>query len=257
MDKWEKMRLDAEAHMRAVEAEVDEELAKRPPTPAAEQPPRAAIEMQLRKERLKLQARERTLASSPMPQEQALARRKADESRAEIARLEALLATQPAPAMAPPPPMPPMAQPPMAHPPMAQPPAGVDHTAFGAVAPVGDVVPFRADAALAPPPPSQNEAHDLAGATGFMAPLEDLADPIPFDKQPPELTVEQYASLCVERALNPGQDVAVAQRYRVLTEQALERLDAHWRQRFQAEGELHRRWQEAYTQYEAWLRSRG
>jgi hypothetical protein len=256
VDKWEKMRQEAEEGLRAADAAVDAELEKIPFTPPPKKSPREELEMQLRKARLKLQVCEQTLATSPVPREQEVFRRKTDEARAEVARLEALLAAQPAPPMAAAPVMPAMAPPAMA-PPMASPAPGIDHTAFGAVAPVGDAIPFRPGAAPAPPVAGHDERNHMAGATGFMPPLEDLADPIPFERMPPELTVEQYASLCVERALHPGQDAAVAQRYRVLTEQALQSLDAHWRQRFQAEGELHRRWQEAYTQYEAWLRSRG
>jgi len=135
---------------------------------------------------------------------------------------------------------------------------GVDQTAF-AMTPLVDepVLPFSGDAA---PPPSgapQLSEDDLAGATAFMAALEDLDDPIPFEQKPPELSLEQYASLCVERTLQPGRESEVAKRYQILTAQALHALDARWRQRFHNEGELFRRWQHAYAQYEAWVRSKG
>ena len=70
----------------------------------------------------------------------------------------------------------------------------------------------------------------------------------------PDLSLEQYASLCVERALYPGNDLQVAERYKLLTAEALQKLDASWRKRFAAEGNLQARWQQAYSQYEAWLR---
>ncbi len=71
----------------------------------------------------------------------------------------------------------------------------------------------------------------------------------------PELTIEQYASLCVERAMNPGAEGQVAQRYEVPSPEALQALDARWHQSLQADGALNGRFQQAYAQYEAWLRS--
>ncbi len=71
---------------------------------------------------------------------------------------------------------------------------------------------------------------------------------------PVGLTVEQYASLCVERMMYPQAGQSVAQRYGVPTPEALHALDAQWQHRFGAEPGLHQRWQLAYQQYEAWLR---
>jgi hypothetical protein len=71
----------------------------------------------------------------------------------------------------------------------------------------------------------------------------------------PDLAVEQYASLCVERNLSPSAEAAIAQRYHVPSPEALRALDALWTQRFQADGDLYRRFQQGYAHYEAWLRS--
>ena len=71
----------------------------------------------------------------------------------------------------------------------------------------------------------------------------------------PEMTIEQYASLCVDRVMSPGRETEVAKRYRILTEQALRALDERFRQRFAEEGDLTRRYQEAYARYEQWVKS--
>lgn len=92
-----------------------------------------------------------------------------------------------------------------------------------------------------------------AGETAFVSAL-DVEEALPFGSEVPELTVEQYASLCVERTMRPGQEGDVAKRYKVLTEQALRAVDERFRQRFANEGELLRRYQTAYARYEAWLR---
>lgn len=256
MDDWEAKReatrRKAEAAMREVEEEMEAEAAKKPYAPPPPPPASREEELQgqLKKARFKLKSNEAFAAQAlPIPAEQEKWRRAIDKARLEVARLEGELAALAAQAVAPP-----MHQPAFAG--YAAPSHGVDQTAIAApVLGHGPAVPFRPGPG-APPPPGP-EAHDMAGATGFMPPLEDLADPIPFDQKPPELSVEQYASLCVERALNPGDDSAVAKRYQVLTEQALRSLDARWRQRFETEGELYRRWQQAFSQYEAWLKSRG
>jgi len=173
--------------------------------------------------------------------------------------------SEPTPAPAPlPAPVPAAAPPPMAIPPI---PAGVDETAIATPAlNLDPALPFSGSAAA---PPSANEAAERASdsidATAFTAPiagLEDLADALPFDTDAaelpdiPDLTVEQYASLCVEREINPDQQQETLARYKVLTEQALRTLDERWQHRFATEGDLQQRWQQAFTQYQAWLKSR-
>jgi len=102
--------------------------------------------------------------------------------------------------------------------------------------------------------PFKKAAGDAPQARQQTPPADD-ALPFVDDDDLPELSLEQYASLCVERTLDPAGQQAVAERYRVLTVEAMRALDEHWRQRFAKEGELHQRWQQAYAQYEAWLRS--
>ena len=133
-------------------------------------------------------------------------------------------------------------------------------TADGLLSPfaTGAVLPFIKGAPS--PKPSADDAtpdpqasDPQAGATAYMPAFEDIAA-LPFDEDHPDLTVEQYASFCVERALDPDHASTTAARYRVLTEQALKSLDSQWRQRFEAEGQLYDRWRTAYEQYEAWIR---
>ncbi len=143
-----------------------------------------------------------------------------------------------------------------------------------AVAPVASPPP--AAPLVVPPSPPATNLNETA-AIGQLSPLAKIALPfkpapggssqteqprppdddhvLPFIDELPDLSVEQYASLCVERSLDPEGEQEVAKRYRILTAQALRSLDERWRQRFEAEGELRRRWQQAHTQYEAWLRS--
>lgn len=113
-------------------------------------------------------------------------------------------------------------------------------------------LPFRGEAA--PPPAATDEGpHVGTGETAFVSAL-DVEEALPFESEVPELTVEQYASLCVERTMHPGQQGDVAKRYKVLTEQALRALDERFRQRFATQGELLQRYQQAYARYEAWVR---
>jgi hypothetical protein len=145
----------------------------------------------------------------------------------------------------------------MMHPPAAAmqapalpPSGGVDQTALATPALNLPALPFAPHAAAQPPPAAAMPAHEQVGETAFLAPIEGL-DAIP------NLTVEQYASLCAERALSPQHAPAIAQRYKVLSDQALQTLDAQWQQRLHSHGDLYRQFQHVYAQWEAWLRSQG
>jgi hypothetical protein len=129
--------------------------------------------------------------------------------------------------------------------------ASVNETALATPVVHIDPLPFTQGDGAAPPPAAMGPG-DQAGETAFLPPIEGLDIPDPSDV--PELSVEQYASLCVERTVNPAAAGEAAKRYRVLTEQALQSLDEQWRSRFSAEGELQQRYQQAYAQYEAWLK---
>jgi hypothetical protein len=69
------------------------------------------------------------------------------------------------------------------------------------------------------------------------------------------LTLEQYASLCAELALDPSRSQETLARYRVSAESKLA-LDQQWKQRFAGDEKLRRQWEHAYRLYEAFLRSR-
>jgi hypothetical protein len=159
-----------------------------------------------------------------------------------------------------PPPTPMAPPPPLVVPPAAAPARAIDTTADAIPAFVIDEpLPFRPGPAGATPPPSSRSGpHPDVGETAFLPPIEGLDDPLPFAQAAdlPELSLEQYASLCVERMFYPAEQQAVLARYRVLTEQAMAALDGQWRARLLAEGALEQRWRQACARYEQWLRSR-
>jgi hypothetical protein len=68
------------------------------------------------------------------------------------------------------------------------------------------------------------------------------------------LTLEQYASLCVELDAEQSNRPEILGRYRISEEQA-RKLEAHWRAKFAVEPSLKAQWQQAYAAYEAWLLS--
>jgi len=154
---------------------------------------------------------------------------------------EQLEVEEAAPAASPSPMAAPVPTPPVV-PPIPPPTTDLNETAaVGQLSPLAKMpLPFRPAPGGAPRPQQEPLADDHV---------------LPFVDDLPDLSVEQYASLCVERTLNPETQKEVAQRYRILTAQALRTLDDQWRQRFAKEGELQSRWQQAYTQYETWLRS--
>jgi hypothetical protein len=69
----------------------------------------------------------------------------------------------------------------------------------------------------------------------------------------PQLNVEQYASLCVERTLQPANIPQILARFQVAPG-AIDQLDAQWRAWLGGDPALNQRFQQAYAQYEAWLR---
>ena len=92
-------------------------------------------------------------------------------------------------------------------------------------APSGPVLPF------APPPPPQASARTI-----------------------PALTLEQYASLCVELDAVQCNRPEILRKYRISEEQA-RKLQAHWRAKLAVEPILKAQWQQACAAYEAWLLS--
>jgi hypothetical protein len=71
------------------------------------------------------------------------------------------------------------------------------------------------------------------------------------------LSLEQYASLCVELAVEPAKTYDTLRRYGITFEHWKE-LDHHWNGRLAAEPGVEMTFRRAYTAYEAWfIASRG
>ena len=71
---------------------------------------------------------------------------------------------------------------------------------------------------------------------------------------PPQLTLEQYAWMCVELALYPAHTPEVLRRYGVDAEQRA-RLDAYWGARVRGDGNVKAAWDRFYIEH--WTRLRG
>jgi hypothetical protein len=84
--------------------------------------------------------------------------------------------------------------------------------------------------------------------TGKPLPFNAVSDSAP----PAPLSLEQYASLCVEIAAEPAKLDETLLRYRITAEQRTA-LDAYWRRRFAAEGQLWLAFDRAYAAYKKWL----
>jgi hypothetical protein len=68
----------------------------------------------------------------------------------------------------------------------------------------------------------------------------------------PALSIERYASLCVELAATPGNAAQTLRRYQ-LSEPEWVALDAYWKARFSREPEARSAWESARAAYRAWL----
>lgn len=81
------------------------------------------------------------------------------------------------------------------------------------------------------------------------------APPPPIVVSPPQelpsLSIEQYASLCVELELEPSQTTETLLRYR-LTPSLRAKLDAAWRDRMARASDVYTAWSKAVTQYKTW-----
>jgi hypothetical protein len=70
----------------------------------------------------------------------------------------------------------------------------------------------------------------------------------------PELTPQQYASLRAELELEPANTAAILERYRLRNAADRAALEAHWRERFDADPVLRMTFARAYGEYVAWLK---
>ena len=130
------------------------------------------------------------------------------------------------------------------------------------------------------PPPARAKPNKLAELSfGLQVPREllqprpapsppkaEAAPPSALPKPPPpsvqatpwspELTLEQYASLCAELAMRPERAAEVLARYRQ-TAESRARLDQHYRARVEGSPEVRAAWERAYQAYYEWLKRSG
>jgi len=71
----------------------------------------------------------------------------------------------------------------------------------------------------------------------------------------PTLTLEQYASLCAECAVDPARRDETHKRYQIHLPADREQLDAHWDTRFEADAALRTKFETHLSAYMEWLRS--
>jgi len=129
--------------------------------------------------------------------------------------------------------------------------------------------PISAPPPAAPPPPSASHDEHEAGVdqTAFAPALTaaDLLSPLPFEQPPASrpppsasaLTLEQYASYCVEREhAGPDQLALVDTRYGIADPASRAALDAMWEARCAAEPALRHRLMQLGAAYRQWLESR-
>jgi hypothetical protein len=153
-------------------------------------------------------------------------------------------------------------------------PAALSGTSMGFVAPKGPALPFQKDAALparADPqraPPSHASAESTSAGSPSPKPAEPappaataptIADPaapapIAAPAAPVALTLEQYASLCVELTGEGANAGEVLHRYGLTVEQG-RAVDTHWKAQVAADPAARAAYDRAYNAYRAWLLS--
>ncbi|MBI4956355.1 MAG: hypothetical protein HY908_30340 [Myxococcales bacterium] len=111
--------------------------------------------------------------------------------------------------------------------------------------------------------PAVEPAAPPVGAASVEAPPAAAAPRAPESRVPekaaataspfPELTLEQFASLCATCEVHPDRVTEVEQRFGVRTAEARRALDAHWVERMRADASLHRGFYARFHEYRAWL----
>ncbi|WP_437731305.1 hypothetical protein [Sorangium sp. So ce1335] len=151
-----------------------------------------------------------------------------------------------------------------ARPPAAAPVGGVTADISEAVRSATPATPFEGSAALpapaaanAPVPAGMRHFASVretqavsAGAARPATPFEAAAKPKP--PAAPPLSLEQYASFCVEAVLAPANLSQVLQRYGITVEQRAA-LDAHWQGKMASSPEIRAAWERACATYRQWL----
>jgi len=149
-------------------------------------------------------------------------------------------------------------------------------------------LPFQEGGDDAAPPPSiaDEPAHEAVGETGFMeSPFAD--EPLPFDGDSAEdapaaatpaaatpaaatpaavtpaavalapeliaLTIQQYASFCVERSADPDSLEATWARYKIADTAQQSALDQHWKQRLDGDADQRRAFEQHCAAFQEWL----
>lgn len=121
-----------------------------------------------------------------------------------------------------------------------------------------------AEAARFQGPAPSSTMDDGLGETMELGSLRPLLKPeLPFSPSSapipvhaPALSIERYASLCVELCATPADAEQTRRRYQ-LTEQEWITLDAHWKARLAREPGARMAWENACSAYRAWLAQAG
>lgn len=71
----------------------------------------------------------------------------------------------------------------------------------------------------------------------------------------PQLTPEQYASLCAEREQYPAHVAQINAKYGITDPAVAAALDQQWQGQLQSDPSVQQRYQQGYWQYKAWLQS--
>lgn len=133
--------------------------------------------------------------------------------------------------------------------------------ATGAALPFGDrpsSLPAEPEKPKAPPVHQASGTQDVGALFASGAPLPFEAQkapqpkPSPSRPEPPNLSLEQYASLCVELHLAPERADETFRRYGIATDVRAS-VDAYWQRRLSAEPALYQAYVQAYSAYKTWL----
>ncbi len=114
--------------------------------------------------------------------------------------------------------------------------------------PIVPIVPIVPSASTAPAPVPIVPSAPVV----VPAPVVVLA---PVSPEPISLTLEQYASLCVEITIAPANRREIAARYG-LSEEHAARVDTFWRARIASDPEIDKNFRWAYHSYQQWLAGR-
>ena len=110
-------------------------------------------------------------------------------------------------------------------------------------------LPFQS--AIDPAPPSDPPTPRRGAVTSAALPLSGTAQDAP-SSSTPELTIEQYASLCAELAVFPQHVEAIFQRYGLVSLQSRLTVDLTWRERLRRDVARHHAWQSLYQRYQTY-----